>query len=138
MKFALSTRRQWLLSAAALSLSAHAAPAMPPVVEIIAFSHPPVHAALVPLREWLGKQGGKVKVVEIDMETPAAEKRLQALGLKGHLPIVVLVDGQYRYKRADGSAVEFVNFPAGPGTMPGIKGAWSDADVQAVLKPRLQ
>jgi hypothetical protein len=62
---------------------------------------------------------------------------LQAVGLKGHLPVVVLVDGQYRHQRADGSTVEFVSFPAGPGTPPGVKGTWSAADVAAVLKARV-
>ena len=132
------SRRQWLVTAAALVLSAGAAQAAPPVVEIVAFAHPPVQSALKPLRDWLAKQGGKLKVVEIDMETPEGEKRLQAVGVKGHVPIVVLVDGQYRHKRADGSTVEFVSFPAGPGTMPGIKSAWSSADVENVLKMRTQ
>ena len=132
------SRRQWLVTAAALILSAGAAQAAPPVVEIIAFAHPPMQSALKPLRDWLAKQGGKLKVVEIDMETPEGEKRLQAVGVKGHVPIVVLVDGQYQHKRADGSTVEFVSFPAGPGTMPGIKSAWSSADVENVLKMRTQ
>ena len=78
------------------------------------------------------------RVVEIDMESPAAEARLKAVGLKGHIPIVILVDGRYQHTRADGSAVEFVSFPAGPGTPPGVKGTWSAADVEAVLKPRLR
>jgi hypothetical protein len=97
------TRRQWLVTAAALILSAGAAQAAPPVVEIVAFAHPPVQSALKPLRDWLAKQGGKLKVVE-----------------------------------TDGSTVEFVSFPAGPGTMPGIKSAWSSADVENVLKMRTQ
>jgi ABC-type glycerol-3-phosphate transport system substrate-binding protein len=138
MKALTHTRRQWLFTAAALILSAGAAQAAPPVVEIVAFAHPPVQSALKPLRDWLAKQGGKLKVVEIDMETPEGEKRLQAVGVKGHVPIVVLIDGQYRHKRADGSTVEFVSFPAGPGTMPGTKIAWSSADVESVLKTRPQ
>jgi hypothetical protein len=38
------------------------------VVEIVAFAHPPLQAALKPLREWLSSQGTWVRVVEIDME----------------------------------------------------------------------
>jgi hypothetical protein len=34
--------------------------------------------------------------------------------------------------------VEFVSFPAGPGTPPGVNGTWSAADVEAVLAPRLR
>jgi len=121
---------------AALLLSSAAAQAAPPVVEIVAFAHPPVQSALKPLRDWLSAQGSKLKVVEIDLETPAGERRLKEIGIKGHVPVVVLVDGQYRHRRADGSTVEFVSFPAGPGTPPGVKGTWSAADVEAVVKSR--
>jgi hypothetical protein len=136
-----SSRRRWLAilaAASALPLLAPAAHAAPPVVEIIAFAHPPVQSALKPLRDWLAAQAGRVKVIEIDMETPAGEKRLQAVGVTGHVPVVVLIDGQHLHKRADGSTVDLVSFPAGPGTPPGVKGGWSAADVEAIVKLRLK
>lgn len=135
------TRRLWmatLVAAAAWVTMLSAAHAAQPVVEIIAFAHPPVQSALKPLRDWLAAQGAKVKVVEIDMETPAGEKRLRAVGVTGHVPVVVLVDGQHLHQRADGSAVDFVSFPAGSVTPPGVKGTWSAADVEAILKQRLK
>lgn len=135
------SRRRWLATLAAAGASvllAPAAHAAQPVVEIIAFAHPPVQSALKPLREWLATQGTRLKVVEIDMETPAGEKRLQAVGVTGHVPVVVLIDGQYRHQRADGSSVDLVSFPAGPGTPAGVKGTWSAADVESLLKPRLK
>jgi hypothetical protein len=107
-----------------------------PVVEIIAFAHPPVQSALKPLRDWLTSQGSKLGVVEVDMASAEAGKRLAAIGLKGHIPIVVLVDGKYQHTRKDGEAVEFVGFPAGPETPAGVKGGWSAEDVQALLKTR--
>ena len=107
-----------------------------PVVEIIALAHPPVQSALKPLREWLATQGGKLKVVEVDMETPEGKRRLKALGITRHVPVVVLVDAQYKHTRKDGSAVEFVSFPAGPGTPAGVKGGWSAEDVKAVIQQR--
>jgi hypothetical protein len=107
------------------------------VVEVIAFGHPPVQSALRPLRDWLARQGSKLRVAETDMESPEVARRLQAVGLQGHVPIVILIDGQYRHRRADGSTVEFVNIPAGPGTPSGVKGSWSTADVEAALQPLL-
>ena len=124
------------MAAATLALAMGPAWAAAPVVEIIAFAHPPVQSALQPLRAWLASQGSKMRVVEIDMESAAAEKRLKAIGLKGHIPIVVLVDGQYQHSRKDGSVVAFVGFPTGPGTPAGVKGGWSAEDVQALLKAR--
>jgi hypothetical protein len=117
-------------------LSAHLSWAAQPVVEIIALAHPPVQSALKPLRDWLATQGKAFRVTEIDMESPEAEKRLAVVGLKGHIPIVVLVNGTYKHTRQDGSAVELVSFPAGPGTPTGVKGGWSLLDVQALLKAR--
>ena len=122
------------LAATTASLTLGAAWAAQPVIEIIAFTHPPVQSALKPLRDWLTSQGNKLRVVEIDMENPEAEKRLVAVGLKGHVPILVLVNGKYKHTRKDGSTVEFVNFPTGPGAPAGFKGAWSAEDVQVVIK----
>jgi len=131
-------RRTWLAAASAscLALALDAVSAGPPVVEVIAFAHPPVQSALKPLRDWLARLGSKVRVVEIDMESPEAARRLQAVGLQGHVPIVILIDGQYRHRRADGSTVDFVNFPAAPGSPSGMKGSWSTEDIEVVLKAR--
>ena len=133
-------RRHFLTAMAAclLGLATGIALAAPPTVEIIAMAHPPVRKALQPLRDWLAAQGGKLKVVELDIESTQGEKRLVAVGLDGHIPILILIDGQYRYKRKDGSQVAFVNFPAIKGAPPGVRGEWTTADVQAVLGERLK
>lgn len=132
-------RTTFAMTCAALApwLPATPAHAAAPAVEVIAFRHPPVEMALKPLREMLMRQGARLRVTEIDMETPEAERRLQAIGLKGHIPIVVLIDGQYRHQRSDGSPVEFTSFPSGPGAPAGVKGTWSATDVDTVLKARL-
>lgn len=109
---------------------AHAAT---PVVEIIAFAHPPVVSALKPLREWLGTQSNKVKLVETDMETPTGAQRLQAVGIKGHVPIVILVNGQYQYKRADGRVMDLTSFPSGPSAASGFLGGWTLEDAKAAI-----
>ena len=136
----MNTRRYFLAAMAAslLGLAAGSALAAPPTVEIVAMAHPPVKMALAPLRNWLAAQGGKLKVVEVDVETPQGEKRLAAVGLDGHVPIVILIDGQYRQKRKDGTTMELVNFPAIEGAPPGVRGKWTMADVQAVLTERMK
>jgi len=136
----MTSRRHFIFALAAAASGVFAGPvlAAPPTVEIIAMVHPPVQSALKPLRDWLAAQGGKLKPIEIDAESPAGERRLAAIGLKGHIPIVILVDGSYRHKRKDGSVVEFVNFPAVKGSPPGALGNWTTADVQAVLGERMK
>lgn len=118
-------------SAAALCFSMGVAWAAQPVVEIIAFAHPPVQSALKPLRDWLGSQGKLVRVVEIDMETPAGEKRAAAVGVTGHVPILILVDGKFAFSRKDGSAFELKSFPAAAN----MKGSWTIEDVKAAIVP---
>jgi len=111
--------------------------AAPPTVEIIAMAHPPVQSALKPLREWLAGQAGKVRVVEIDGESSTGEKRLETIGLKGHVPIAILIDGKTGFQRKNGSAVNFINFPAVKESPAGIRGDWLTEDVQAAVVERL-
>ena len=100
-------------------------------VEIIGYSHRPVQAALKPLREWLATQGAAVKLIEIDLDSPQAGERIRALGVKGHFPVVVLINGQFRHTLLGGRAVELVGLPAA-GVQPAGKG-WTLDDVKAVL-----
>ena len=135
----MALRQTLLATLAALSLfSFGTAQAAPPVVEIIAMPHPPVKMALQPLRDWLAQQGTKLKVIETDVESPAGEKKLASVGLSGHIPVAILIDGQYRVKRPDGTTVDLVNFPNQPNTPPGARGNWVIPDVQAVLTSRMK
>lgn len=126
------------LAAGVLTLAAGTAHAAQPMVEIVAFSHWPVQKALQPIREVLAKYDGQVRVVEMDADAADGEKRLKSVGLNGHIPIVVLIDGKNRYRRADGQEIEFVNFPAAAGNPMGLNGTWSAADVEAALLERLR
>lgn len=57
-----AARRRWLAAAGALLLVAGTAYAAPPVIEIVAYGHPPVQSASRPLRDWLTTQGTKINV----------------------------------------------------------------------------
>jgi hypothetical protein len=126
------------LAVASLLWSSGQALAAAPVVEIVAMPHPPVKAALSTMREWLAAQGNKITVKEIDSESADGIKRMQAVGLSGHIPVLILIDGQYKIKRKDGSTVEFVNFPNQPNTPSGARGNWTTDDVQASLAARIK
>ena len=121
-----------LLVAAPLS-----ALAAPPTVEIIALPHSPVQTALKPVRDFLAGLDGKVKVNELDAESPAGEERLSGLGLSGHIPILLVINGSDEFKRPDGTAVLFKDFPAQPGQKLGINGLWSVADFEAAVNAAL-
>jgi len=108
-----------------------------PTIEIVALSHYPVRDALKPVRDFLGTLGGQVKVVEIDAGSAAGEKRIKEVGLKGHIPIVLLINGGDKFKRADGTQVEFKDLPVKASNPLGLNGSWSVADFEAAVQAAL-
>jgi hypothetical protein len=96
-----------------------------------------VQTALKPVRDFLSTLGARVKVVELDAESPAGENRLNAAGLKGHVPMALLINGSDRFKRPDGTAVEFKDFPAKADNPLGLNGSWSVADFEAAVNAAL-
>lgn len=137
----MATRRNVLaalaVSAAIAALAGVPAWAAQPTVEIIALSHWPVRDALKLVRDFLGTVSGRVKIIELDAESPAGEKRVKAVGLKGHVPILLLINGNDLFKRADGTAVEFKDFPAKANNPLGLNGTWTVADFETAIKAAL-
>jgi hypothetical protein len=136
----MSTRRDFiarLAAGTAIFVVAGPAWAAPPTVEIIALPHSPVQDALKPVRNFLISLDRRVKIIELDAESPAGEKRIKAVGLKGHVPILLLVNGSDKFKRADGTAAVFKDFPAGAGNPLGLNVTWSVADFEAAVKAAL-
>ncbi len=133
------SRRQvcLMIGAAGVTLSGGYAAAAQPVVEVLAMTHWPVQNALKPVREFLAKYDGRIRVVDMDIEGADGVKRLKAVGLKGHIPIVLLIDGKKDFKRADGKTVDFVNFPVAAGNPMNLNGTWSVADFEAALRASL-
>jgi hypothetical protein len=121
------------LASGATTLAIGRVSAAQPVVEILAMGHAPVQDALKTTRSFLGGLTTRVRVVELDIESSEGVKRVKAVGLKGHIPIVLLINGDYRYRRADGTAVEFVNFPAKANNPLGFNGRWTTADFEAAI-----
>jgi len=136
-------RRRELLAALAAS-AAIACVAVPagalaaqPTIEIVALPHWPVQNALKPVRDFLGTLGTRVKVIEFDAESPAGEKKLSAAGLKGHVPILLLINGSDSFKRADGTAVEFKDFPAKADNPLRLNGSWTVGDFESAVNAAL-
>ena len=100
-------------------------------------THWPVQNALKPVRQFLAKYRGRVQVIESDIESADGVKRLKAVGLKGHIPIVLLIDGDKSFKRADGKTIDFVNFPVTADNPLNLNGSWSVADFEAALRASL-
>jgi hypothetical protein len=126
-----------LIAAVGVASSGRAVLAAQPVVEVLAMAHWPVQKALKPVRDLLAKYQGRVRVTDIDIESAEGVKRLKSVGLKGHIPIVLLIDGNKSFKRADGKTVDFVEFPVAADNPMNLNGTWSVADFEAALRATL-
>jgi hypothetical protein len=127
----------FVMAAGTVVLSTRQALAAQPVVEVLAMGHWPVQRALKPVHDLLAKYQGRVRVTETDIESADGLKRLKAVGLKGHIPIVLLIDGNKSFKRADGKTVDFVDFPVAANNPMNLNGTWSVADFEAALRASL-
>ena len=125
------------LVAAMLSLALSITPiiwaASPVEVEIVALDHWPIRRALEQTLEMLEKFGDKVTLQQIDADTKAGKARLKTSGMKGHIPVVIFVDGEFKHTLA-GQEVIFENFPVASDSPMRLDGKWSAGDVKAVIE----
>lgn len=119
-------------------ISSPIAHAAQPLVEVISMPHWPVKAALKPVFEVLIKLGDKIRVIELNTEDAEGKKRMKSVGKRGHIPVLILIDGKYRHQLPNGKKVEFINFPGGASSPMGISGSWTPKDVEAVIFERLK
>ncbi len=109
------------------------APTGSATVEVVYLNHPPVLPILQEIDAVLKPYGDKVKLTRYDFDTSAGAAFAQQKGLVGHDPIAIFVNGSQSFK-LDGRTVTFNSFPQGGGTGMVPDGAWSVADLDAVLK----
>lgn len=51
--------------------------------------------------------------------------------------MLLVINGNYRFKRSDGTIDEFKDFPAKAGNPLGLNGSWTVADFKAAMKAAL-
>jgi hypothetical protein len=117
----------------ALSITPTIWAASPVEVEIVALDHWPIRRALEQTLEMLKKFGDKVTLQQIDADTKAGKARLKASGMKGHIPVVIFVDGEFKHS-LEGQEVIFENFPVASDSPMRLDGKWSAGDVKAVIE----
>ncbi len=108
-------------------------PATTVTVEILYLNHPPVIPVLNQVEALLKSYGDKVKMTSYDFDTPACAAFAQQKGLVGHDPLAIFVNGSQSFKLGS-RTVTFNSFPQGGVTGMVPDGAWTVADLDAVLK----
>lgn len=129
--------RRTLLAALAATTLLQSAPlayaASPIQVEIVALAHWPVQNALKPVFEVLEEFGDQITVIEVDADTAEGKDLMKSAGQVGHVPVVILIDGEYQFTREDGTDIEFLNFPSGSESPMELNGSWNANDVKSVI-----
>jgi hypothetical protein len=101
-------------------------------VDIYYLPHPPAMKIMKKAEAVLGKFPA-VKISEYDFTDPKNAKRIEAHGLTGHSPIVILINDKSTFT-IEGKPVEFKNFPKGDAFIPSLEGSWTFDDLEKALE----
>jgi hypothetical protein len=100
-------------------------------VDIYYLPHPPAMKILKKAEAVLRKFPA-VKTSEYDFTDPKNAGRIEAQGLTGHSPIIILINDKSTFM-IEGRQVEFKNFPKGDAFIPTLEGSWTFDDLEKVL-----
>ncbi len=104
----------------------------PVQVEIISLDHAPIRPVMQEALDVASEYGDKVTVQSYNFDTPEGATFAEAHGLTDHTPIAIFVNGEIEFDLS-GRTVKFHSFPQGAGTGMVAEGAWTMADLRAVL-----
>lgn len=128
--------RRWGLGAGLVLLVAmtgpQAAQARPPVkVDILFMNHGPMQPVIKGLKEVLSHHAGTVSPFWHDFEQPEGQDFMRQKGIKGHIPLLILIDGSPT-GQVQGRQVTFRGFPSGYGPYQ-FRGQWTVEDLDLLL-----
>ncbi len=103
----------------------------PVKVEVLYMNHGPLQSSLEGIKKVFSQYKGKVNVSWYDFETEQGEAFMAKKGIKQHIPLVIWMDNQVKFK-VEGKDVIFAGFPTGSGPT-FFQGKWTNADLQKVL-----
>ncbi len=104
----------------------------PVQVEIISLDHAPIRPVVEEALRVATAYGDQVTVVTYNFDTPEGVAFAEEQGLTEHTPVAIFVNGEMTFE-VNGRFVKFYSFPQGAGTGMVADGAWTMADLQAVL-----
>ena len=104
----------------------------PVQVEIISLDHAPIRPTVAEALAVATAYGDKVTVLTYNFDTPEGAAFAEEKGLTEHTPIAIFVNGEMSFE-INGRSGEFFSFPQGEGTGMVAEGAWTMADLRAVL-----
>lgn len=94
-------------------------------------SHGPLLATIQEIKTLFAKYGKKIVVSWHDVETDDGAKFMAQKKIRGHIPLVIWMDGQVKFQ-VDGKEIIFAGFPTGSGPY-SFQGKWTLEDLRKAL-----
>ncbi|MEL7639686.1 MAG: hypothetical protein AAGU21_08590 [Solidesulfovibrio sp.] len=120
-----------LFGAILITAPAHAASVK---VEILFMNHGPMQPVIKQIKDVLRQFPDAVQVFWHDVETADGADFMKRMGIKGHIPLMIFVDGSTT-QEVGGKSINFTGFPNGAGPFM-FQGAWGMQDLEAVLQSK--
>ena len=102
-------------------------------VEVLYMNHGPMQPTLRQLRALFARHQEQLQVHWYDFEKRAGKKFMAKKKLHGHIPLLIMVNGQSSHRLA-GREVTFKGFPTGAAPFKAVEGKWAIADLQALIE----
>lgn len=105
--------------------------ANPIKVDVLYMNHGPLMDTLHKMKALFSGYGPKLVLSWHDFETPEGKRFMAIKGIKGHVPLMIWIDGKSKWM-VGGKPVEFSGFPTGSGPA-FFRGKWTLDDLKAAL-----
>ncbi len=106
-------------------------------LEILYMNHGPMRPTIAKIRDLLAPHTGSIQAVWYDFDTPAGKRFMKDKKLKGHIPLLLVLDGRSDFL-VNGRPVRLQGFPSGAGPFKSVEGDWSLEDLQTILAEQVR
>ena len=101
-------------------------------LEILHMNHGPLRPTIVKIKDLLENYTDTIQASWFDFDTPAGKKFMKKQNLSGHIPMLLLIDGESDFT-IDGRNVQLKGFPTGASPFKTVEGNWSLDDLKIIF-----
>jgi hypothetical protein len=108
---------------------AHAA--KPVKVDVLFMNHGPLMSTVSKMKSIFSGYGNELSISWYDFDTKEGEQFMGKMGLKGHIPLIIWIDGTPK-RTVGAKEITFAGFPTGSGP-PMFRGKWTMDELKTAL-----
>ncbi len=101
-------------------------------VDILYMNHGPMRPTVTKIKKLLAGYGAMVQASWYDFESLAGEAYMKREGIKGHVPMLIKINGQSDFGLGN-REVQLRGFPSGAAPFKTVEGNWSLEDLQQLI-----